>query len=333
MPGVRGDGRPGGVTLATVRMKGRLGTTELVVALRLLRRGRVRELLRSLRRRRWWFARRLTRRVTLAAYRQSIERYNAAQPNRQLLDEIRAYNHTMIEHLNAVHPVEGMTVLDLGASPHGYALERALERGVRHYIGVGLDIRGITHVVDDHGNSGMLLKDDATALRFPTAMFDLALSISCFEHFTDVDAVLVELARVLKPEGRALLTLEPVWSCSYGHHLHHFGDCAKLVPPWAHLTWAADEMRRSLQERWPGDAPLSLDAAVEWVYSGGALNRLTVRDFVERFQKCPLAIEWVVKSKENPVDLATVERVSRVTGMAVDELVTTGLSVLLKKAA
>ncbi len=80
-------------------------------------------------------------------------------------------------------------------------------------------------------------------------MFDLVFSISTLEHVQDVDATLSEIARVLKPGGQALLTFEPVWSCSYGHHLHHFGDCADLLPPWAHLTHTPERMRESLAGR------------------------------------------------------------------------------------
>lgn len=270
---------------------------------------------------------------TFAAYRESIDRFNASQPNKQLLDDIRAYNHRMVDHLNAICSLRGTLVLDIGASPHGYALERALELGATLYVGVGLDISRSKHVVGDWDNVGVLLDTDATSLQFPAGMFDLVLSISTFEHVSDVDTVLSKIARVLKPAGLALLTFEPVWSCSYGHHLHHFGECAKLISPWAHLIRTPEQMRQSLTGRWPEDAPVSLDQAIEWVYFGQAINRLTIRDFRDRFSKCPLKIQWMIDLKEMDVDPAVVQSVSRVTGMSVDDLTTKGLSVLLRKEA
>ena len=270
---------------------------------------------------------------TLSAYRASIDHLNASQPNEELLDDIRAYNHRMVDRLNAIRALRGTLLLDVGASPQGYALERALEHGVTVYVGVGLDISQPEYVVGDRGTVGILIELDAASLGFPAGTFDLVLSISTLEHALDVDAVLSEIARVLRPGGLALLTFEPVWSCSYGHHLHHFGDCAKLIPPWGHLTSAPERMRQSLTGRWPEDAPLSLDQAIEWVYSGRAINRLTIRDFRECFRRCSLRVEWMIDLKEEPSDPVAVQHVARLTGMSVDELGTKGLSVLLRKHA
>ena len=119
--------------------------------------------------------------LTLSAYRESIDRFNASQPNKELLDGIRAYNHKIVDNLNATHPLRGTLLLDVGASPHGYALERALEGGVTLYVGVGLDVSRPEYVVSDRGSVGMLLRTDATSLQFPTGMFDLVLSISTLE--------------------------------------------------------------------------------------------------------------------------------------------------------
>jgi SAM-dependent methyltransferase len=271
--------------------------------------------------------------TTLAAFRQSIDRFNVSQPNRKLLDGIRAYNHQMIDHLNAIRDLRGTLLLDVGASPHGYALERALDRGATVYVGVGLDIAQPEYVMSDQGRVGLLLESDAAALRVPAEVFDLVLSISTLEHALDVDAVLSEMARVLRPGGLALLMFEPIWSCSYGHHLHHFGDCAKLVPPWGHLAMEPGEMRRFLTGRWPEDAPLSLDGAIEWTYFGPALNRLTIRDFHARLARCPLRVEWTVDLKEEATDPADLERAVSLTGMSPEELTTKGLSVLLKRDA
>jgi SAM-dependent methyltransferase len=269
---------------------------------------------------------------TLSDYRASIDRFNASQPNQELLDGIRAYNHRIIDDLNAIHPLRGTLLLDIGASPHGYALERALEDGVTLYVGVGLDVSRPERVVGERGSVGMLLRTDAIVLQFPTGLFDLVLSVSTLEHVSDVDAVLSEIARVLKPGGMALLTFEPVWSCSYGHHLHHFGECAKLVPSWSHLTRTPEQMRQFLTGRWPQAAPLSLDQAIEWVYSGREINRLTIRDFRDRFRRCPLTVEWMVDLKED-VDPVEVRHAARLTGMSPEELATKGLSVLLRKEA
>ncbi len=245
--------------------------------------------------------------ATLAEYSAAIDQLNRSQPNAALLDGIRAHNHRVIDDLDSIQRLAGMFVLDIGASPHGYALEQALEHGASLYAGIGLHVARTLYVLAPSDGAGVLLEADAGDLLFRSEVFDLALSISTLEHLSDIDAVLAEIARVLKPGGRALLTFEPVWSCSYGHHLHHFGDCAKVIPPWAHLTRTPEEMRREVSGAWPADAPLSLDQAIEWIYTGTDINRLTIREVRERLDRCPLTVEWIVDLMEADVDHGAVE--------------------------
>ena len=263
----------------------------------------------------------------------SIDGFNSSQPNKALLDGIRAFNHDTVNELNKVRPLREALMLDIGASPHGYALERALEHGARLYVGIGLDISPPQVVVDAGGSLGMLLKGDAVALPISSDTFDLVLSISTFEHVLDVDAVLSEIARVLRVGGQALLTFEPIWSGPHGHHLHHFGECAKVVPPWSHLTHTPEQFRAALADRWPVDAPVSLGQAVDWVYVDREINRLTVRDYREQFRQSGLEVEWMVDLKEPNLDESAAKEAAAATGLSVDDLTTKGLSVLLRKSA
>jgi SAM-dependent methyltransferase len=264
-------------------------------------------------------------------YRASVDAFNASQSNRVLLDEIRTYNHRMMDELDSILTLRGRVVLDIGASPHGYSLERALERDVALYVGIGLDIAAVACGVGEWGNAGVLMAMDATALRFPSDVFDAVISLSTLEHVQDVEATLSEMARVLKPEGRALITFEPVWSCSYGHHLHHFGPCARLVPPWAHLTWKPERMRRHLEDSWPQHAPLSVEEAIQWIYRGKDINRYSLRDYRGFFERAPLEVEWIVDLKE--VGMNADAQTVAATGFSPEELVTKGLSVLLRKGS
>jgi len=268
---------------------------------------------------------------SLASYRAEILASKAAQANAALLDDIRDFNHTMIDELARCCPVKGRKILDLGASPHGYALEHALELGVALYVGIGLDVANPHHVVADDGGRGLLLRMDANSLQFPAETFDAIISISTLEHVADVSGVLAEAARVLKHGGRALFSFEPIWSSSRGHHLHHFGECSQLLPPWAHLLWTPDEMRAHLISRWPADAALSLDEAIEWTYQGDAINRVTLPQFRAHLADAPLVIEWLVELRDDAVDPSLLRRAATATGMAAEDLAVRGLSVLLRK--
>jgi len=272
-------------------------------------------------------------RVELAVFKNRIDVFNASQPNRKMLDHIRLFNHSMIDQFNSIFPLKGCTLLDVGASPHGYALERALTCGAALYAGIGLDIDDGESISGDGNNVGMLLKMDAADLKFPDAFFDAIMSASVFEHIMDVPAVLTEIHRVLKPGGCALISFEPIWSCSYGHHLHHLAGCSDVIPPWAHLMWTPDQMKAFLLNKWPSNAPISVELAIEWIYSGNSINRLNVREFRDLFASCPLETVWLVELKEENtnVDPATIQRCSDATGLDPDELTTKGLSVLLNK--
>ncbi|MBW2031068.1 MAG: class I SAM-dependent methyltransferase [Deltaproteobacteria bacterium] len=241
----------------------------------------------------------------------------------------------MVDQLNHIFPLAGRVLLDIGASPHGYAMERALKEDVSLYVGVGLDVEEPEYVLGKRGNVGILFNMDAMSLKFPDSSFDVVFSISVLEHVSDVSSVLAEMYRVLKPDGRALVSFEPVWTCSYGHHLHHFPSCSGLIPPWAHLMWAPAKMREHLLNSWPEDAPLTVQEAIDWIYFGDSINRVGIREFQELIDKSPFKLSWKAplrEEKEN-FDPVVIEQASVKTGLTPDELTTKGLTLLMSKAS
>jgi hypothetical protein len=99
------------------------------------------------------------------------------------LGSIRSYNHAMVDDLNNICPLADRTMLDLGASVHGYALEAALTKGVRRYEGVDLGIERhwkmpVVEFVGDTGSIGRLTQMNANRLEFPEDTFDCMLTIS-----------------------------------------------------------------------------------------------------------------------------------------------------------
>ncbi len=269
--------------------------------------------------------------VSLSSYKLSINELNASRSNVNLLNAIREYNHQMLDTFNQFSSLTGKTILDVGASPHGYTLEQALQRGASLYVGVTLSTEEPVYVQGNSGENGIILKMDATDLRFPDKFFDRVFSISAFEHILEIEMALDEIKRVLKIGGLAFISFEPIWSSSGGHHLHHFGEWSKVVPPWSHLIWTPDDMRQKLSGKWPKNASITLDKAIEWVYFGDNLNRKTIRDFKRVFESSGLEIESFTELKEKNTDIAFAERVSMKTGFTLQELETKGISILLKK--
>jgi len=267
---------------------------------------------------------------SLADYSASIDHLLRTSPIRSLLEGVRAFNHGGIDELARLCPMRGRRVLDIAASPYGFALERALWHGAAEYVGIGLGVEQPAAVRSARG-VGRLCNMNAERLAFDDERFDLVLSLSAFEHIHDVPRALAEVRRVLRTGGSALISFEPIWTSSHGHHLHHFGPVAKRFPDWGHLLWTREEMRAKLAGVWPAGARLTLDEALHWVYDSDELNRIGVATHRQHFAGCGLLAEWVRPVVERRTDGDYVAHVAARTGLPAADLLTRGLTYFLHK--
>jgi tRNA (mo5U34)-methyltransferase len=226
--------------------------------------------------------------LSLPELRTRNDSFDQARPD---LVASRRHNHVMIDVLHQLQPLAGLAVLDLGCSYRGWALERALELGVSSYLGINLELADPV-TVEAAGGVGALRAGNAEELRLPDASFDLVFSLSTFEHFADGGRVLAEIARVLKPGGRALVSFEPVWTAAHGHHLHHLPG-GETVPPWSHLLLSPRQMTEVLTRCWPASAALSVEEAVDKIYRDSVINRLSLAAQRQQFVEGPLRVEWM----------------------------------------
>jgi SAM-dependent methyltransferase len=267
---------------------------------------------------------------SLDEYVRSIDAFTVTRPD---LVGVRAYNHAMVDVVADAASLTGRTLLDVGASPHGFSLEHALAGGAAAYLGVGLGMWEPTQVAH-RGAVGRLLAARGEALPLASESVDVAMSLSTFEHFLDGPAVLREIHRVLRSGAAFFVSFEPVWTSAAGHHLHHLGNVAQLIPPWAHLLWTPARMRRALADRWPLEASISLEDAVAWVYHSQEINRVDVVTLRQMFETAPFRIEWIAPLPEDDTGdkprlaayLATVLPYSS------EQLLTRGFSIMMRKA-
>jgi 2-polyprenyl-3-methyl-5-hydroxy-6-metoxy-1,4-benzoquinol methylase len=267
---------------------------------------------------------------SLDDYARSIDMFVEKRPD---MAPVRVYNHAMVDELDASAPLAGLTLLDVGASPHGFSLERVLEKGAAAYLGVGLGVS--EHVeIRHHMAVGRLLDAYGDALPVESESVDVVISLSTFEHFLDVTAVLREIHRVLRPGGRLFANFQPIWTSSAGHHLHQLQSIARLIPPWAHLLWTPDTMRRALARRWPSDAPMSMEDAVRWVYESHEINRLDVASLRQMFEAAPFTIEWMSPLPDDESDdkPRVAAYLSTLLPYSAEELLTRGFSLMMRKA-
>jgi SAM-dependent methyltransferase len=97
------------------------------------------------------------------------------------------------------------TVLDVGTG-EGQIARLALTKGATHVVGVDPTE---AQIVEAHRRGGgpAYLRAGAASLPFARRSFDAVIACLVFEHITDVDDAIGEVARVLVPGGRFALFL------------------------------------------------------------------------------------------------------------------------------
>lgn len=149
--------------------------------------------------------------------------------------------------LAAEHLAGARRVVDIGTG-EGQVARLATSLGAQV---VGLDPTwNQVDVARQRGGGPAYLRSGAATLPFPDASFDVAVACLVFEHITDVDAAIAEVARVLEPGGRFLFFLN--------HPL--------LQTP--NSGWIDDQILDPPEQYWRIGAYLREDATIEEVEKG-----------------------------------------------------------------
>lgn len=123
--------------------------------------------------------------------------------------------------LELLAPGPGMTVLDIGCG-HGTFARHVLETGAR-WVGVDVSIQMLRRgkgSFNGPGGGPPWINAEASALPVPAEAFDAALVIGVlnYHRLDEVEGILAELDRVLRPGGTAVvssLRLDPItWARS-----------------------------------------------------------------------------------------------------------------------
>jgi ubiquinone/menaquinone biosynthesis C-methylase UbiE len=126
------------------------------------------------------------------------------------------------------------------------------ERGV-HVCGLDISLKGVDPRATRAGVR--FLQSDAGAIALADASIDLVYSFASFEHFPAPDRCLLEVARVLKPGGRAFFNFGPLNFSPYGRHAYR-----QIPVPFCHLLFSESDLHE-----WAADAGLPHD----WPYVNG----------------------------------------------------------------
>jgi SAM-dependent methyltransferase len=115
------------------------------------------------------------------------------------------------ERLNAVLPLLHGRVLDVGAGTNTL---------IRRYgNGVGVDVH-------DWGNQ-VIVVEDTSKLPFEDASFETITFIACLNHIPYRDAALCEARRLIKPDGRLIITMINPLFGDFGHAVWWYSEDKK----------------------------------------------------------------------------------------------------------
>jgi ubiquinone/menaquinone biosynthesis C-methylase UbiE len=107
--------------------------------------------------------------------------------------------------------LNGASVLEVGCGRGDFSLWLARKYPLAAITGIDFAESAIAAALTKlppHNFNLRFLLDDAESLTFPAATFDHVISCECLEHVPQPDKMVREMARVLKPSGRFILTTE-----------------------------------------------------------------------------------------------------------------------------
>jgi SAM-dependent methyltransferase len=165
--------------------------------------------------------------------------------------------------------------LDIDDNPDGW-----LERVAAKIAAQGMDLPG------DYAERLSYTCYGGTEFPFADAAFDFIFSWSAFEHIPDMDAVLREMYRVLRPGGHAFVQVSPWHDSRLGSHLTEYID----QPFFHHVkdnVWVEAQLREAA-ERYPAEQRAFI---TEYMYKAyQTLNRKSCDDFYDAARGAGFAI-------------------------------------------
>lgn len=158
--------------------------------------------------------------------------------------------------------IQDKTVIDFGCG-EGEAVVDLVRAGARQVIGIDirenvLERARLCAAAAGVGSSCVFATGTETKA-------DVIVSLDAFEHFEDPGAILEIMDRLLKPDGRVIVSFGPTWYHPLGGHLFS-------VFPWAHVMFSEEALIR-----WR--STIRSDGATRFSEVEGGLNQMTIARF------------------------------------------------------
>jgi SAM-dependent methyltransferase len=147
----------------------------------------------------------------------------------------------------------GMRVLD-AACGSGFGSQMLQAAGARQVVAVDVSAEALAGASARFGSRGVhFLRANLASLPFPSASFDLVVSMETIEHVIEPRRVLAEFARCLRPDGRLVLStpnrdFRPTADGRPGnpHHLREYSpaELETLLQEWFHVRLLGQQVDR-----------------------------------------------------------------------------------------
>ncbi|MCK4235561.1 MAG: class I SAM-dependent methyltransferase [Candidatus Krumholzibacteria bacterium] len=185
----------------------------------------------------------------------------------------------------------GKAVLDIGCGLGGKTV--AYSEAGADVVGVDIELQNISQSIifaRSRASGAAFAVGDAEMLPFHDQTFDLVVANDSLEHFPHPEAVLPELARVLRPGGSIFLFFTP-WGSPLGSHLYDY-----IRTPWCHLVFSEGLIEAILEivleKRGIGQAKKEAERLIGQFHT--ELNRITVARY-RRILKAAATVETVLE--------------------------------------
>jgi len=163
-------------------------------------------------------------------------------------------------------------VLDFGCGPGREAIELA-RHGAKQVIGLDIQDKHLAMGRAQQAAAGVV---NCTFVQQFDSRVDIVLSVDSFEHFGQPDEVLKEMARMLKPDGKVIVSFGPPWYHPKGGHFPLF--------LWAHLLLTEKSLMK-----WR--SKYKKDGAKKFHEVAGGLNQMSIRKFERLVANSPFKFE------------------------------------------
>jgi SAM-dependent methyltransferase len=223
-------------------------------------------------------------------------------------DSFPAYHHGIILELHKKYSLSGKVILDVGGSNIPVALMRDL--GVKQFICIDPITKYLSFhnfsTVSEYLGKKVYSKDDIhsslpdeycyiidtdveEANDIFLNYFDIIISISTFEHLSNIRKSLEIMHKFLRTGGILHSQYEPIFSCPVGHHMYidkdiNFTNNHLSILDNIHLLYTKDEAKELIKNNFNDDI---INTILYQIYDSPIINRKTFNQHILEIMNSP----------------------------------------------